>query len=109
MMEKGTDFCEEGTTFQTRSLSRISWIRRMYGTSNYCAVLYSGTLLSHMTGTFKYNVPAFQGTWTIKYFEEELKDVCNTILLIPCTELSEKQNPGLKQPEIFTIIVPLHW
>lgn len=108
IMEKGTDFCEEETTFQTSFRSRISWIWRMYGTSNYCAALYSGTLLSHMTGTFKYYVPAFQGTRTIKYFEEELKDFCNTILLVPCTGLSEKQNPWLTQPELFAVREPMY-
>lgn len=53
---------------------------------------YVVELLSHMTDTFKYNVPAFQETRTIEYFEEELKDFCNTILLVPCTKLSEIQN-----------------
>ena len=80
----------------------------MYGASNYCVALYNGTLLSHMTGTFKYNVPVFQGTRTIKYFEEELKDFCNTQLLVLCTELIEKQNPGLTQPELPAVRVPLY-
>ena len=80
----------------------------MYGTSNYCAALYSGTLLSHNTGALKCNVPAFQGKLTMKYFEEKLKDFCNTILLVKCTESSEKQNPGLTQPEIFSVRVQLY-
>jgi hypothetical protein len=39
----------------------------------------------------------------MKYFEEELKDFCNSILFDPCKQLSEKQNPGLTQPEIFAV------